>query len=833
MDEERLRRISTLVDSTFDLSLRELRSFLDRECPDDPHLRAEVERRVLERSTATGLPIPVPSRLRHSLSAGDVIADRYRITKLIGRGGMGEVYEAHDLLLNENVALKTLRADLATNETLLQRFQQEISLARKVTHPNVCRIFEVGIHRSTTAAPLLFFAMELLHGQTLADRIRAGRLSKEEAFPIAAQLAEGLQAAHRAGVVHADFKSANVILVDAGAGVRAVITDFGVARADPSSTVLDETHSGQETIRVAGTLAYMSPEQLAGDRVTSASDIYSFGIVLFEMACGRRPFDDADLVKTAMLRVSGPPLSARTYVPNLDERWNTAITRCLQRDPARRFRSAGELANWLRDARWWVISHWTRSDRLRGAVAALALLATTIGAWTWTHRPYQPPSDALEWYERGFDAMYSMTYETARRALERAVAIDPSFALAHAGLARAYDELDYTDRAKDSMLRAVAAAQESRLSAADDRKLRALQFMVSRDYRRALPLVEQLETEADAVHRSAAALESGWLAQQMDDSDAAAAAFGRALALDPSYAAAKLRFGFIVGRQGGKDDQALAAFGEAEQLYRSSGNLEGVTQTLLERANLLDRRNREKEALPVIGQALTMARAVGNRYQEVRLNFIEATAVRDLGDVERAAMLVQQGIDTALAENMDNLAASGQLDLGNLYLRANTLEQAEPVFRRALDISRRAKVPRLAARAQASLGALLEQLHRPAEATPLMEAALLFYSEAGYRRESVQAATVLGGLHRLAGDSAKAIQVLTEALPFAVQLNDQRVEAQIRDRLADSLSDRGDWSAALAEYERASQLYGPTVSGQTARDNAARLRARISTNAKP
>jgi tetratricopeptide (TPR) repeat protein len=182
---------------------------------------------------------------------------------------------------------------------------------------------------------------------------------------------------------------------------------------------------------------------------------------------------------------------------------------------------------------------------------------------------------------------------------------------------------------------------------------------------------------------------------------------------------------------------------------------------------------------------------------------------------------------------MDNLAASGQLDLGNLYLRANTLELAEPVFRRALDISRRAKVPRLAARAQASLGALLEQLHRPAEATPLMEAALLFYSEAGYRRESVQAATVLGGLHRLAGDSAKAIQVLTEALPFAVQLDDQRVEAQIRDRLADSLSDRGDWSAALAEYERASQLYGPTVSGQTARDNAARLRARIGTNAKP
>jgi eukaryotic-like serine/threonine-protein kinase len=166
MEQERLRRVSTLVDSTFDLSLKEFRSFLDRECPDDPELRAEVERRVLDRSTATGLP-PAPSlrSFTPALAAGDVIAERYRISKLIGRGGMGEVYEARDLLLNEDVALKTLRADLAGDEALLQRFHKEISLARKVTHPNVCRIFEVGIHRGLEQPPLLFFAMELLQGR--------------------------------------------------------------------------------------------------------------------------------------------------------------------------------------------------------------------------------------------------------------------------------------------------------------------------------------------------------------------------------------------------------------------------------------------------------------------------------------------------------------------------------------------------------------------------------------------------------------------------------------------------------------------------------------------
>jgi serine/threonine protein kinase len=830
MDEERLRRISTLVDSTFDLSLKELRSFLDRECPDDPGLRAEVERRVLERSTITRLSIAAPGRFAHSLAVGDIIADRYRINRLIGRGGMGEVYEADDLLLNERVALKTLRGDLAGDEILLQRFHQEISIARRVTHPNVCRIFEVGIHRAGTQPPLLFFAMELLHGQTLSERITAGRLTRDEAFPIAVQLAEGLQAAHRAGIVHADFKSANVILVPSTNGVRAVITDFGVARAEAGATVVEETRSGHETIRVAGTLAYMSPEQLSGDRVTTASDIYSFGIVLFEMACGRRPFDDSDVIKSAMLRATGSPPSARDTVPTLDERWDMAITRCLQRDPQSRFGSAGELASWFRDARWWDVSHWTRSDRVRAAVAAILLLAAGMSAWRWTHRPYQPSSEALRWYERGLNALYSMTYETARKSLEQAVSIDPAFALAHASLARAYDELDYTERAKDSMLRAVTAAQDSRLSDADDRLLRALQFMVSRDYERAAPLVKAIEAETVGPNRAAAALESGWLAQQMEDTDGAAAAFGRALTFDPTYAAAKLRLGFLLGRQGGKDDQAFAAFGEAEALYRIAGNIEGVTQTLLERANLLDRRSREKEALPVIDDALTMARAVGNRYQEVRLHFIQATAIRDLGETARAAMLVRNAIETALSENMDNLAASGQIDLGNSYMRADQFDLAEPVFRRAVDIARRAKVRRLEARAEVSLGSLMEQTKRPGEAKPLVEAALTFYREAGYRRESVQAAGVLGGLLRQLGDSTGGIRVLTEALPQAVQLQDRRLEAQLRDRLADALSDHGDLPAAVAEYERASVLYGATASGEQARANAARLKVEISTH---
>ena len=189
----------------------------------------------------------------------------------------------------------------------------------------------------------------------------------------------------------------------------------------------------------------------------------------------------------------------------------------------------------------------------------LLVLLAVLGGWMWAYRPYRPPPDAQLAYDRGVDALHSMAYETARKAFEQTVAIDPAFALAHASLARAYDELDYTDRAKDAMLRAIAAAQESRLTPDDGRRLRALQFMVQRDYERAAPLVRQVEAEATGTGQAAAALESGWLAQQMENSEAAAAAFERALTLDPSYAAAKLRLGFLFGRQGGKDD--TGAFG--------------------------------------------------------------------------------------------------------------------------------------------------------------------------------------------------------------------------------------------------------------------------------
>jgi serine/threonine protein kinase len=163
------------------------------------------------------------------LRPGDVVASRFRIVRYLAQGGMGELYEAEDLELRERIALKTILAHIAANDRSIAMFKREVHLARQVTHPNVCRIYDIFRHES-----IVLLAMELLHGETLADKLRReGPFATAAVLPIVRQMAAGLTAAHRAGVVHRDFKSQNVMLVPATGGdkgTRAVITDFGLAR---------------------------------------------------------------------------------------------------------------------------------------------------------------------------------------------------------------------------------------------------------------------------------------------------------------------------------------------------------------------------------------------------------------------------------------------------------------------------------------------------------------------------------------------------------------------------------------------------------------------------
>ncbi len=315
---------------------------------------------------------------RSQFLPGQLIAQRYKIIQFIGRGAMGEVYEVRDTSLNENVALKVLCSDISLNERAGERFKREIQLARRVTHPNVCRIFDVGYHCERypegTILEVTFFTMELLSGPTLSDRIHTtGRLSPLDALPLIEQLAAGMDAAHKAGIVHRDLKCGNIILVPGESGIRAVITDFGLARTSEQSEVDPGSISAADEI--VGTPDYMSPEQVRAGTVTPASDIYSLGVVMYVMLTGELPFKGSTSRQRALMRLEQAPPSPRKYAPSLDSNWEAAILQCLAKDPEDRPQHATDVARIIRGKR---INRNGKVASLPGSRSALVAIIAAI-----------------------------------------------------------------------------------------------------------------------------------------------------------------------------------------------------------------------------------------------------------------------------------------------------------------------------------------------------------------------------------------------------------------------------------------------------------------------
>jgi hypothetical protein len=265
---------------------------------------------------------------RERFVPGTLLSERYRIVALVGKGGMGEVYRADDLKLGQTVALKFLPVSLSGNEDALKRFHSEVRLARQISHPNVCRVFDVG-----DSDGRVFFTMEYVDGEDLATLLRRiGRLPADKGLEIARQLCAGLAAAHEHGVLHRDLKPANIML-DGRGKVR--ITDFGLA-AFAEDIAAEEIRSG--------TPAYMAPEQTAGLEVTVRSDLYSLGLVLFEVFTGKRATDTVtpgDLHRSPSRSPSSHPSSRE---PELDPVVERVILRCLEKNPEKRPASALQVA---------------------------------------------------------------------------------------------------------------------------------------------------------------------------------------------------------------------------------------------------------------------------------------------------------------------------------------------------------------------------------------------------------------------------------------------------------------------------------------------------------
>jgi serine/threonine protein kinase len=269
----------------------------------------------------------------------------YRIVDKIGEGGMGEVYRAHDERLGREVAIKVLPAEVSSDPDRLARFEREAKAVAALTHPNI-----VTLHTIEETDGRRFITMELVTGRTLAELIPHDGMALARVLEIALPLADALAAAHEKGVVHRDLKPNNVMVDDDG---RVKILDFGLAKLRPEPSSVEGSEILTETLtregHVVGTLPYMAPEQVRGERVDTRSDLYSFGVMLYEMATGDRPFRGETSADLASAILTDAPQPLEEQRPDLPWRMGSIVERCLEKEPNRRTQSALDLCHELED----------------------------------------------------------------------------------------------------------------------------------------------------------------------------------------------------------------------------------------------------------------------------------------------------------------------------------------------------------------------------------------------------------------------------------------------------------------------------------------------------
>src|SRR5918994_2375954 len=257
----------------------------------------------------------------------NLIDERYKLRALLGSGGMADVYLAHDEVLGRDVALKLLKDQYAGNEELVERFKREARSAESHSHPHIVPIFDWG----ETGDGTYYIAMEYLPGGTLRDLIASGKtLPPRAVVEVALEITEALQAAHTRGVIHRDIKPRNILITDSG---HVKVADFGIARAAEATTISDLGD-------ILGSVKYMSPEQAMGERVGAASDLYSLGVVLYEMLTGGVPFEASSPEEVSAKHAGGPPPRPREVNPEVPEGLDDLVMRLLASYPEDRYASA-------------------------------------------------------------------------------------------------------------------------------------------------------------------------------------------------------------------------------------------------------------------------------------------------------------------------------------------------------------------------------------------------------------------------------------------------------------------------------------------------------------
>jgi eukaryotic-like serine/threonine-protein kinase len=380
MEKHRWQRIEELYHSALELPADMRSTFLSEACVGDPDLLREVQDLIAhDLDSNSAVDRPAWERVAGmgktpELKSGTRLGP-YSIDRLLGAGGMGYVYRATDTRLGRAVAIKVLREEQAP-AALRLRFHREAQAISSLNHPNICALYDVG-----TVGAESYLVMECVEGETLAELLERGQLPLETAIHIALGIVDGLAAAHAKGIIHRDLKPGNVMVTESGAK----ILDFGLARTVAGS-VSDRAPTLTIDGAVMGTPAYMSPEQFTGSNVDAHSDIFSFGLVLYEMATGKRAFagTSAPQVMTAIMRDMPPP--PRTINPQVPPGLERIILKCIQKAPEQRYQTVREIASELKQVSSGGFAP-RRPSRRHVFVAAAAVLVVLAAALLWRYFP--------------------------------------------------------------------------------------------------------------------------------------------------------------------------------------------------------------------------------------------------------------------------------------------------------------------------------------------------------------------------------------------------------------------------------------------------------------
>jgi len=761
----------------------------------------------------------------------------YRILEKLGEGGMGVVYLAEDTVLGRRVAIKMLHSRRSADDVHFRaRFLREARAVSALSHPHIATVHDYG--ETEDGDP--YIVMELIKGATLGELMLTEKLNIARSIEIIKQVGEALGEAHRHGIIHRDIKPTNVGINERG---NVKVLDFGLAKqlalgddetSDPERETLPVAHTREGVI--VGTPLYLSPEQALGNEVDARSDLFSLGGLLYECVAGKPPFfgkSPADICAKVMRDDPAPP---STLNPDIPRELDHLILKSLAKKPDARYQTAEEMISDLEALQAHLLTDANNTitrlipapvgPRPTGAMATLsdifrrprlpvgyviaavfAVLFLLFGLWFFLRpRPHQPNAEAQRLYEAGTNALRAGSFFQASKALGLAIHSDDQFALAHARLAEAWMELDYSDRAKDELLRVgELSPNRSLFTKVDSLYLDAITATVRRDFPRAVSAYSEIALLQP--NQSYAYVDLGRACDKNNQLDKAIENFVTAANKDSQNATAYLQLGILYGRKQ-KFAEATAAFDKADTIFQALGNVEGRAEVALQRGVLLnDIAGKVAEARVQLELARDIVRVVNNTYQHIKILFqLSSVAIKE-GNADLAQQYANEAVQLAQANQMESMIARGNIEIGNVYLGRGNYSEAEKHFQQALEAAQRYGGKRNEARSRLALASLNIQRGEADSGLAFVDQALAFFQPGGYRTETSQGLLLRGRAYKQKGDYKSALQSFQDQLKLAEQTGDQGQIAYAHGSIGSLLFAQEQYAEARQHFEEGRSRY--------------------------